>query len=641
MVGLIGLIPALPLGGAALLLAGKTRFRRWAGWIATATIGSSFFLSLIAFGELLGRPADDRVIGGVVYEWLSVGGLEVDVEFVVDPLTAIMLLVVCGVGSLIHVYSIGYMADDPKFTTFFAYLNLFAGSMLILVLAQSFLVLYVGWELVGLCSFLLISFWHHKPEAAAAGKKAFIVNRIGDLGFLLGILLIYATFGTLDFEKVFASVEAAPLSGAIATWIPLLLFVGAAGKSAQIPLHIWLPDAMEGPTPVSALIHAATMVTAGVYMVARTHVLFEGSVVAATVVAVIGIATALFAATIAMAQDDIKRVLAYSTISQLGYMFLGVGVGAITGSAVAYAAGIFHLVTHAFFKALLFLGAGSVMHATDGQTDMKKMGGLRKALPTTSLTFMIGWLAIIGVPPLSGFFSKDAILGVAWEFGHPIMWSLGIATATLTAFYMSRQVFLTFFGPSRLPETVQPHESPSSMTGPLSALAFLAAIGGWFGLTVHRGRIVRFLEPVFAGVHGEEASALFHVPEVVLAAAALGAAGVGVYVAWRLYLRDGAKERRIALELRFPTPLRVIRNRYYVDEAYGAGIVWPGKQIARVVAFAFDTKVIDGGVNGVGRLVTAGAARLRLTQTGFVRRYMMAMLWGILIIVAIFASGLR
>ena len=636
--GYVPLIPFFPMAGALLLLLFRRAIGRWAGIIASSVIGSSFVLSLMAVGDLMtmtGAP-EERMLAGPAYEWIAAGGMNVAMTFKVDALTAVMLLIVTGVGTLIHIYSIGYMEHDDRKATYFGYLNLFAGSMLLLVLANNFLVLYVGWELVGLCSYLLISFWYFKPEAAAAGKKAFLVNRIGDVGFLIGILLIYAHFGTLDFDEVFA--RASELQGAIVTAIPLLLFVGAVGKSAQIPLHIWLPDAMEGPTPVSALIHAATMVTAGVYMVARAHVFFEASHVAALTVATIGAVTALFAATVACLQDDIKRVLAYSTISQLGFMFLAVGVGALSHSPVAYAAAIFHLVTHAFFKALLFLGAGSVMHAMEGETNMKKMGGLIKTLPRTGWTFIIGWLAILGIPPLSGFFSKDAILVSTYEEGWFLLWLIASAAALLTAFYMSRQVFLVFFGKSRHSEDVHPHESPSVMTGPLVVLAGLTATAGmWLGLT-HDGPIFRLLEPLF-GVHEEAgAEAFLGIPETGLVEIAVALSILGMFFAWRLYLARGGDQRRAALQERWSGVAGFVRSGYRLDDLYGALLVWPGKTIANVAAYAFDVRVIDGAVNGLAVFVGRSAEGVRRVQSGLVRRYVMAMLTGVVVLLALFIA---
>ncbi|HVE76317.1 MAG TPA: NADH-quinone oxidoreductase subunit L [Actinomycetota bacterium] len=638
------LIPAIPLAGAVFLLIFRAKVGRFAGAIASSAIGGSFFVSLIAWSELLNRPAESRAVGGRVFEWIAAGSFHADFTLRVDPLTAVMLLVVTGVGTLIHIYSIGYMASDERRGTFFGYLNLFAASMLVLVLAGNFLVLFLGWELVGLCSFLLISFWSHRPSAAAAGKKAFIVNRIGDFGFLIALFLIQKTFGTLDMVEVFARAGESPLTGSLATAIPLLLLLGCAGKSAQIPLYIWLPDAMEGPTPVSALIHAATMVTAGVYLVARAHVLFEQSLIAGGVVVGIGIATALLAAAIAISQDDIKRVLAYSTVSQLGYMFVAVGTGALSRSALPYVAGIFHLVTHAFFKALLFLGAGSVMHAVGDETDMKKMGGLRKALPVTSLTFIIGWLAISGVPPLSGFFSKESILAAAWEHGLPWIWVLGVIVAGMTAFYMSRQVFLTFFGESRVAADVHPHESPPVMTRVLQSLALLAAVGGLLNLTLHHGTLSKWLEPVFtSGVHIEatEAATPLGLPEVVVSAFIALVSLAAIALAYRLYLAPGAEKARTRLKGSLGYFVRLSQKKFFVDELYNSLFVWPGKVVARIAAFGIDAKIIDGAVNGAAKAVGAAALRMRMTQSGLVRRYAMAMLTGAALIVALFVVRVR
>ena len=446
---LIGILLALPLAGfLVLLFFGKRLGEPAAGYLGSATVGLSFLLALVSSFEFIGGGEHGRHVE--LFEWIPSLGL--NAELLWDPLSAMMTLVVTGGGTLIHIYSIGYMHGDPRFGRFFTYLNLFIASMLILVLGANFGVLFIGWELVGLSSYLLISFWFEKPSAAAAGKKAFVVNRIGDFGFLIAMMLIFASFGTLDFEYIFELLHdnAAFVTTATATAITLLLLVGAAGKSAQLPLYVWLPDAMEGPTPVSALIHAATMVTAGVYMVARTGILFELAPTSQAVVATVGALTALFAATIAIGQRDIKRVLAYSTISQLGYMFMGVGV-------LGLVAGVFHLVTHAFFKALLFLGAGSVIHAMGGEQDMAKMGGLRKKIPITFATMVVAWIAISGIPPLAGFWSKDEILAVVYGRGggYMALWIIGIITAGLTAFYMSRMMFLTFWGEPRWDEGVE------------------------------------------------------------------------------------------------------------------------------------------------------------------------------------------
>ena len=528
-----------------------------------------------------------------------------------DPLSVLMTLIITGVGALIHLYAIGYMHGDPRFYRFFVYLNLFVASMLILVLAGNFAMLFMGWELVGLCSFLLISFWFTKPSAAAAGKKAFIVNRIGDFGFLVALMLIFNAFSTLSFEGIF---ERAPevLSPGLATAIGLLILVGAAGKSAQIPLYVWLPDAMEGPTPVSALIHAATMVTAGVYVISRSAAIFEISPIAGPVVATVGAATALWAATIALAQTDIKRVLAYSTISQLGYMFLAVG-------AAGYVAGVFHLMTHAFFKALLFLGAGSVIHAMGDEQDMTKMGGLARKLPITAATMAVGTIAIAGIPPLAGFWSKDEILGVAFERGgwFWVLWIVGLITALLTAFYMTRQFVLVFLGQPRWEPDVHPHESPRTMTVPLVVLAGLSVVGGFLN-TPFRTTLEHFLEPAFEGI------ALTHPPDgwgmfALLAALGVGAGLAGVGAAYLTYNRPAELWQRF--EAAFGRIWPLWRDGYRVDDLYGATVVKGGRKLAEATAFQFDQPIIDGAVNGVGRLVRGLAGRGRRVQSGFVRSY--------------------
>ncbi|HDH24904.1 MAG TPA: NADH-quinone oxidoreductase subunit L, partial [Actinobacteria bacterium] len=484
---LIILLPAL--GTVFLHFFGRRIGEPLAGWIASSMIGGSFLIGLIAAIPLFQGGAEPQVVR--VFDWIP--ALGATVEFLWDPLAALMVLVVAGVGAVIHVYAIGYMRGDDRFGRFFVYLNLFATSMLILVLANNFAVLFVGWELVGLCSYLLISFWYVRPSAAAAGKKAFIVNRIGDFGFLIGLMIIFATFGTLSYTTVLD--DPGKLLGAgAATAVGLLLLVGATGKSAQLPLYVWLPDAMEGPTPVSALIHAATMVTAGVFMIARTSAIYALSDTASIVVATIGALTAFFAATIAMAQSDIKRVLAYSTISQLGYMFLGVG-------SAAYVAGVFHLMTHAFFKALLFLGAGAVIHAMSDEQNIFKMGGLWSKMKTTGITMVIATLAISGIPPFAGFWSKDEILGTVFNRGGwwIVLWAIGLITAGLTAFYMTRWFVLTFLGEPRWEEGVHPHEAPKVMTIPLMVLAVLATVGGLIN-TPFRAGLEHFLEPSFEGV---------------------------------------------------------------------------------------------------------------------------------------------
>ncbi|MCP3975836.1 MAG: NADH-quinone oxidoreductase subunit L [bacterium] len=612
MDALIFLIIALPLAGfLTLLFFGKRIGEPLAGYLASATVGTSFVLAAISVLEFIRGDEHGRTVE--LFEWIPSLGL--DATLLWDPLSAMMTLVVTGVGTLIHIYSIGYMHGDPRYGRFFTYLNLFIASMLILVLGANFGVLFIGWELVGLSSYLLISFWFEKPSAAAAGKKAFVVNRIGDFGFLIALMLIFANFGSLDFGHVFEEIHehAGIISVGTATAITLLLLVGAAGKSAQLPLYVWLPDAMEGPTPVSALIHAATMVTAGVYMVARTGVLFELAPVSQGVVATVGALTALFAATIAMGQRDIKRVLAYSTISQLGYMFMGVGVLGLVG-------GVFHLVTHAFFKALLFLGAGSVIHAMAGEQDMDKMGGLRKKIPVTFATMMVAWLAISGIFPLSGFWSKDEILAIVFNRGggYLLLWVIGLVTAGLTAFYMSRMMFLTFWGAPRWDDGVTPHESPPSMTLPLVVLAGLSAVGGLIN-TPWKPTLEHFLEPAFELVHQT------HLPaggtQVVLAIVSVGVGIVGILVAYQRYVRRDTQLEEGGI-------WDTLLAGYHVDDIYGRTIVAPGKAASEALAFTADAKVVDGGVNGLGALVKQVGGMMTRLQTGFVRSYGLGILAG-------------
>ncbi len=610
MIDLIWLAIALPLGGALLLLtAGRRIGEPAAGWIASSTVGAGFVLAAINTVDFLQGGEHGETVR--LFEWIP--GLGLDATLLWDPLAAMMTLIVTGVGTLIHVYSIGYMHGDPRYGRFFAYLNLFAASMLILVLGGNFGLLFVGWELVGLSSYLLISFWFERPSAAAAGKKAFVVNRIGDFGFLIGLMVIFAMFGTFSYGTVFEEAAEVLTTGG-ATAITLLLLVGAAGKSAQLPLHVWLPDAMEGPTPVSALIHAATMVTAGVYMVARTGALFELAPFSSGVVATLGAATALFAATVALAQWDIKRVLAWSTISQLGFMFLAVG-------ATAYVAGMFHLMTHAFFKALLFLGAGSVIHGMADEQDMRKMGGLRKAMPVTFATMAVAWVAISGIPPFAGFWSKDELLAVTFNQGgwYVVLWAVGIVTALLTAFYMTRLMYLTFFGSPRWDDGVHAHESPAVMTAPLVVLAGLSAVGGFVN-TPWRLTLEHFLEPAFELVE------LGHAGEGLtpwlLAAVSVAAALIGIALAWRRYAGRDAVPEEATLSW------RVLRGGYYLDDVYGNTMVLPGKLASAWLAFVADQRVVDGAVNGVGLLVRRFGAALKPVQSGFVRNYGVILLAG-------------
>jgi len=629
--GLFWLIPLLPGGSAlVLLLAGRRLPRRWVAWQASGAVFLSLVLSVAAFLDLAGRVAKpNESLSKTLFAWIVSGSFHTAVSFHFDQLTAVMALVVTGVGFLIHVYSVGYMADDERLGRYFAFLNLFTFFMLVLVLASDIVLMFVGWEGVGLCSYLLIGFWFDRPAAAKAGMKAFVVNRVGDAAFILGMLLLLVTVGSGRFADINLAAEAGGvLTPALATLAAILLFVGATGKSAQIPLYVWLPDAMEGPTPVSALIHAATMVTAGVYMVCRLGPLFTASPAASAVVAWVGAVTAAFAATMALVQNDIKRVLAYSTISQIGYMFIGCGVG-------AYAAGLFHLVTHAFFKSLLFLAAGSVIHALGGEQDMRRMGGLRKHLPKTYPRFLVGALAISGVPFLSGFFSKDAILTSAFAGGHHVIYGLGLAGAVMTAFYMFRLIYMTFFGPDRSPEGAgrRVHESPATMTVPLVSLAVLSALAGFFALPPLVGERAdlfgRFLEPVFAlGRHH------LSVPtEVGLVLAATASAFFGIGLAFLFYRRSPDIPQRLAG--RFPALYRLLLGKYYVDEAYDAVVVKPVVRGSAWVYRNFDLKVVDGALNGAASSAAAAGRGLGVLQSGLIRDYALAFLFGVVIFLGV------
>lgn len=597
------------------------------GGIGALSVLVSFICAIVAFAGVQGGAVLEGD-AGVLYEWIAGEGFTFNIGFHVDALTTVMLLVITGVGFLIHVYSIGYMHGDAGYTRFFAYLNLFVFAMLVLVLGNNYLMMFVGWEGVGLCSYLLIGFWYEKQSATDAGKKAFIVNRIGDFGFLLGMFTLFAAFGSLDFSAIFGAAQANTFQqvfGASTLVIAtLLLFVGAVGKSAQIPLYVWLPDAMEGPTPVSALIHAATMVTAGVYMIARSAVLYE---LAHTgqVVAWIGVLTAFFAATIAITQNDIKRILAYSTVSQLGYMFVGVGVG-------AYASGVFHLMTHAFFKGLMFLGAGSVMHAMANELDMRKMGGLKAKMPITHWTFFIGAIAMAG-PFLSGFWSKDEILHSAWE-SNPAIYVIGLITAFLTAFYMFRLIFVTFYGQSRVESDVAAHlhESPPVMWVPLAILAVPSAIIGlllgWGG---HSSAFHHFTDNVFKaakdighGAHGDAATSAL--PFLIISAI-VGLVGIGF--AWMRYSkRTPAAQPGTGLH-------KLVANKYYVDELYNAVFVQPIKNVSHYLLWRIvDTGIIDGIVNGIAGAIRIIGGVLRRLQTGVVQAYIVSMVVGIVIFLA-------
>lgn len=639
MFNLLWLIPALPFFGFLVNgLVGKKVPKGIVSWVACGVVGLAFAAALLAFKDLLALSVEERFVTQTLFTWIPSGDFLVQVGLQLDPLSAVMILVVTGVGFLIHVYSIGYMHSEEGYGRYFAYLNLFTFAMLTLVLADNFLLMFVGWEGVGLCSYLLIGFWYDKPSAANAGRKAFVVNRIGDFGFLLAMMLIFSLFGTLRFDSIF---HQAPLAltfgGGMATTITLLLFLGATGKSAQIPLYIWLPDAMEGPTPVSALIHAATMVTAGVYMVARCHVLFLLAPVSLAVVAVIGALTAIFAASIGLVQNDIKRVLAYSTVSQLGYMFLGCGVG-------AFAAGIFHLMTHAFFKALLFLGSGSVIHALSGEQDIRKMGGIAKKVPLTHATFLVGALAIAGFPGLAGFFSKDEILWKAFSSsqGSNLLWLFGALAALFTAFYMFRLVFLVFHGKSRVEHEreLHLHESPPTMLFALVVLALLSIFGGYVGVPKILGGhnlFESFLEPAFtryfvleSATEGLHSLSL----EWTLLLASVAIALLGIFLAWVLYLKRA--QIPATLTARLPGIYNLILNKYYVDEVYGALFVIPGRKLSEFLYARFDLGIVDGLVNFVGEFVVRAGEGLKPIQTGYVRQYGFAFLLSALCVLGYF-----
>jgi NADH-quinone oxidoreductase subunit L len=636
MINLIYLTILLPLAGFLIngIFGPKIKNEKVIGIIGSGTVGISFLIAVGAFFETLNLPVEQRQNIVNLFTWLKVGGLNVGFSYQVDQLSLVMALVVTGVGFIIHVYSIGYMKGDKGFWRFFSYMNLFIFAMMNLVMGDNFVLLFLGWEGVGLCSYLLIGFWYDKKfekgTTSDAAKKAFIVNRIGDFGFLLGMFLIYLTFGSLNFNDVFTRATILNVHESTFSLIALFLFIGATGKSAQIPLFVWLPDAMAGPTPVSALIHAATMVTAGVYMVARCSIIFVSAPAIMTVVAVIGVVTALFAASIGMVQNDIKKVLAYSTISQLGYMFLATGVG-------AFSAGIFHLMTHAFFKALLFLGAGSVIHSMHEHQDIQQFGGLRKYMPKTAITFLIASLAISGIPPLSGFFSKDEILWMSFADGNFVYWLIGAITALMTAFYIFRLYFLTFEGKERFGHNLHPHESSSVMTIPLITLAILAAIGGFIGIPAlfsgKGGNIFEgWLAPVFE--NAEKRLALYGThssgTEILLMAVSVILAVGGVWIARNIYLRKPSVAESISE--RFKGIYKLLWNKYFVDEIYDAAVVNPVVKSSESFLWKFtDNKIIDGMVNGTASLIGSISERIRKIQTGVAQIYAIVMMLGIVI----------
>jgi NADH-quinone oxidoreductase subunit L len=689
---MLSLIPLLPFTGFLVnAVLGRRLTKGVSGAVACLAMVGAFGLSVMSAMRLLALdPGPGRVIDEHLYTWIAAGSFQADLAFRLDPLSMLMILVVTGIGSLIHIYSTAYMHEETsgEYARYFSYLNLFASFMLVLVLGANLLVMFIGWEGVGLCSYLLIGFWFKKPSASDAGKKAFVVNRIGDFAFILGMCLTFVTFGTLDFHQI--ALEAAPMAAEVATFgtlsiITLLFFVGATGKSAQIPLYVWLPDAMEGPTPVSALIHAATMVTAGVYMIGRTAELYSHAPQTLQIVAVIGAATALMAGTIGLVQNDIKRVLAYSTVSQLGYMFLAMGVGAFAG-------GIFHLYTHAFFKALMFLGSGAVIHALHGEQDIRRMGGLKKDLPITYWTFLIGALAIAGVPLLSGFFSKDEILYQTFATGHRVLWVIGAVTSLLTAIYMFRLVFLTFHGERAAaghgdahghgahgaghghaaPDVHDEHgahhghlhDAPPAMAIPLVVLALGSVLAGYVGVPHALGgenRIHGFLEssfhpaaaaaphrPAAAGGPSAHGAAAAQVPaaaehaapadahaaeqtELTLMAVSSAIAVLGIGIAAWLFLFNRGLAASIARS--FAAVHRTLLNKYWIDELYDAAVVQPVKWASDHVLWkVIDVWIIDGIVNGVGVFVRGSAALMRMVQTGSIRTYAASLVLGVVLV---------
>ena len=630
MLDLVWLIPALPLAGfLMILLFGRILGEPRAGILATAMTASSFVVTVGVYLDLLSRTAEERHHVVTLFSWLPVGSLHVDMALLADPLSITMALFVTGIGSLIHLYSIGYMHGDPKFSKFFLYLNLFVFSMLMLVLGENLLVTFLGWEGVGACSYFLISFWHTRDSAATAGKKAFVTNRVGDWGMMVAMFLAFSSVGTLSYAGINAAADGGKIAAVTATGIAMMLFVGACGKSAQLPLYIWLPDAMEGPTPVSALIHAATMVTSGVFLLTRMAPVLHASYPwAGDVIATVGALTALFAATIAVAQTDIKKVLAYSTVSQLGFMFLAIGSG-------AYVAAIFHMVTHAFFKALLFLGSGSVIHGMHHEQDMRKMGALRKLMPITGFTFIIGWLAIAGIPPFAGFWSKDEVLLYAFA-NNRLLWLIGVITALLTAYYMTRQVIMVFFGEARWNDHAEengahgdhtPHESPWTMVTPLVVLAGLSIVGGALQLPFSKSThfLEHWLEPV---VHHSEVSIsdtwAYNNKWLLLVVAILIAVS-GVVAAIAVYSKG---------KFKIIEP-KILADAWRYDSAVSAIVGGPGRAAFGGVA-AFDAKIVDGAVNGIGTEVRAASGLLRKIQTGLVRSYAFVIGLGAMVLLAWF-----
>ena len=632
MIDFVWLVPLFPLIGFLITGLGRNKLGHSAGWIASAAILASFVVSLFVFLDIskgaVGGETEAAAKNGIVhlFHFINTNSMQIGFDFQVDQLNSIFLLVITGIGFLIHLYSISYMGHDDGYGKFFSYLNLFVFSMLILVLGGNYLIMFIGWEGVGLCSYLLIGFWYKNNNYTDAAKKAFIMNRIGDLGFLIGIFLLFSRYQTLDFQALQYLIAHDTLDPTFITAVALCLFVGATGKSAQVPLFTWLPDAMAGPTPVSALIHAATMVTAGVYMVTRSHFIYSLAPLAQHVILIVGLATALIAATIATQQNDIKKVLAYSTVSQLGFMFMALGVG-------AYTAAIFHVVTHAFFKALLFLGSGSVIHAVDGEQDIRYMGGLKKYMKTTYATFLIGCIAIAGIPPLSGFFSKDEIM--MHVFTYPVygkvFWILGMLAALMTAYYMFRLLFITFFGAYR--GKGHPHESPALMTLPLIVLAILSIVGGFIGIPEVLGghhALHAFLSPVLIQTVGSHAmvSHLSHQNELLLMGVAVLIATIGIVIAWFGYKKYNQAEEAKGIASFF-------EQKWYIDELYQAIIIKPLYAFSAFAERFIEKSGIDGIVNGVGRLIQFGSTRLRLLQSGLVGLYLFLIVIGIVLMFVI------
>ncbi len=611
---------ALPVAGAVILLLAGRRSNAWGHWLGTATVLVSFLIGCVLFLALLSQPEDARTINQHLFDWIDVGTFQAPFALQLDPLSMVFVLLVTGVGSLIHIYSISYMSHDPERRRFFAYLNLFIAAMLLLVLANNYLLLYVGWEGVGLASYLLIGFWFQRPAAATAAKKAFVVNRVGDFGLSLAIMMMFATFGTFTFEGVNATVGQADSN--TVTWMGLALLLAACGKSAQFPLQSWLLDAMEGPTPVSALIHAATMVTAGVYLIVRSAEIFNLSETARLAVVVVGTITLLMGAVIGCAKDDIKKGLAGSTMSQIGYMFLAAGLG-----PVGYVFAIFHLLTHGIFKALLFLGAGSVMHGMDDDVNMRHYGALRAAMMTTWVVFGIGYLSIIGVPPFSGFWSKDEIIHAAWA-EHPVAGFAALVGAGVTAFYMTRMMAMTFYGKARWSDGVHPHESPKWMTVPMIILALGAAVAGF--LLLYVGDVEAWLAPVTGY---EEAASPISTP--VMVAMTLAVVIIGVVIGWRQY---ALREVPLVAPNQVSALTVAARNDLYGDAFNEAVFMRPGQHLTRTLVWT-DTKVIDGAVNGTAAGIGGLSARMRRWQTGYVRSYALTMLIGVVVVGAILALG--